>query len=68
MTEEILCEELARGRTLTVLTETRQEGGTFGHTASFLPVLIRGEQKTGELIAARPVSTRDGMLVCERCE
>ncbi len=68
MTGELLCEEAARGRTLTVLTETHEEGGTFGHTASFLPVLIRGEQPTGELIAVRPTGVLDGALIAERCE
>ena len=68
MTGELLCEEAARGRTLTVLTETHTGEGTFGHTASFLPVLTRGEHPTGEMIRVRPCGVLDGALIAERCE
>ena len=67
MTEGILRDELARGRRLSILTETQQGGGVFGHTASFLPVLIRGCCAVGEILTATPKEIRNGMLIADRC-
>ena len=69
MTGELLCEELTRARPLRVLTETAEEGGVFGHTASFLPILVKNADcPLGEIVSVRPTAVLDGALVCELCE